>query len=73
MAQSQHRDKSQQLTQNQNNLMSDDPKDGSRNSDRTGATEKGKKAPVSPEEKAQYDQKTLDAFGEEKSGISGKE
>lgn len=73
MAQSQHRDKSQQLTQNQNNLMSDDPKDGSRNSDRTGAADKGEKLQISPEEKAQRDQKTLDAFGEEKTGVLARE
>lgn len=73
MAQSQHHDKSQQLTQNQNNLMSDDPEDGSRNSERTGADEKGDKLPVSPDQKEQSDQKTLDAFGEEGAGVASKE
>ena len=73
MTQSQHRNKSQQLTQNQNNLMSDDPGDGSRNSNRLGAADKGKKVPISPEEKAQHDQDTLDAFGDEGAGVAAKE
>ena len=73
MAQSHHRDKSQQLTQNQNNKMSEDPGDGSRNSDQLGAADKGKPVSRSPEEKAQHDQKTLDAFGEEGAGVAPKE
>ena len=75
MTQSQHRNKSQQLTQNQNNLMSDDPGDGSRNSNRLGAedSDKGKKVPISPEAKAQHDQETLDAFGDEGAGVAAKE
>ncbi len=73
MAKSQHRDKSQQLTQNQNNLMSDDPGDGSRISNRLGGADKGKPLPQSPDGKAQHDQETLEAFGEEGAGIAPKE
>ena len=73
MAQSQHHDKSQQLTQNQNNLMSDDPGDGSRNSEGLGSADKGKTHPGSPEQKAQHDEETLEAFGEEGAGIAPKE
>ena len=73
MTQSQHHEKSQQLTQNQNNLMSDDPEDGSRHSDTLGAADKGKPHPGAPEEKAQHDEETLEAFGEEGAGIAAKE
>ena len=71
MAQNRHRDR--QLTQNQNNLMSEDPGDGSRNSNRLGATDKGKKDPVSPEEEAQRDENVLEAFGEEGAGVAANE
>jgi hypothetical protein len=69
---SQHSDGSMQLTQNQNNQMSDDPKDGSRNSDRLGR--EGAKTPMerSPEEEAQ-DQSQIEAFGEEGAGVAAKE
>ncbi|MGZ8999457.1 MAG: hypothetical protein ACXW2T_11445, partial [Allosphingosinicella sp.] len=73
VAQSQHPNKSQQLTQNQNNLMSDDPGDGSRKSDRLGAADKGPPHPGAPEDKPQHDEKTLEAFGEEGAGIAAKE
>jgi hypothetical protein len=73
VSQSQHFNKSQQLTQNQNNLMSDDPGDGNRVSDRLGAADKGEPHPGAPEEKAQHDQETLEAFGEEGAGIAPKE
>ncbi len=71
MANNRHHDK--QLTQNQNNLMSDDPGDGSRNSDRLGATEENKKLPNSPEEKAQNNEDALEVFGEEGAGLAAKE
>ena len=71
MAYNRHHDK--QLTQNQNNLMSDDPGDGSRNSNRLGGADKGKPLPKSPDGKAQHDQETLEAFGEEGAGIAPKE
>jgi hypothetical protein len=71
--QSHHRDKSQQLTQNQNNKMSDDPGDGSRNSNRLGAAGKDKPANIAPEEKAQHDSEVLEAFGEEGAGLAAKE
>jgi hypothetical protein len=72
VAQSNHRDKSPQLTQNQNNKMSEDPGDGSRNSDTLGGGQ-GEPVEVSPEEKAQQDEDALEAFGEEGAGIAAKE
>jgi hypothetical protein len=60
------------LTQNQKNLMSDDPKDGARNSFTLGRD--GKRTPVerSPEEEEQ-DQSTIEAFGREGAGVAAKE
>ena len=72
MSQSQHRDKSQPLTQNQNNKMSEDPGDGSRNSDLLGGGQ-GEPTDVAPEDKAQHDEEVLEAFGEEGAGIAAKE
>ena len=63
---------SPQLTQNQNNLMSDDPKDGSRNSNIIGRDGAKTAAERSPEEEAQ-DQSAIEAFGEEGAGIAAKE
>jgi hypothetical protein len=71
--QSQHRDKSQQLTQNQKNNMSEDPGDGNRNSNRLGAADKGEPKSISPEERAQHDPEVLEAFGEEGAGVAAKE
>jgi hypothetical protein len=71
MSQSQHGLDKRQLTQNQNNQMSDDPGDGSRNSFTTG------KDGSTPVEKApaqdRQDQSTIEAFGEEGAGIAAKE
>ncbi|HEX8525856.1 hypothetical protein [Allosphingosinicella sp.] len=71
MSKSQHRHDDAQMTQNQNNQMSDDPRDGSRESFTLG---KAGKEPtnVSPEEEAQ-DQSQIEAFGEEGAGIAAKE
>lgn len=71
MSKSQHDHDDAQMTQNQNNQMSDDPGDGSRDSFTLG---KDGKAPneVSPEEEAQ-DQSQIEAFGEEGAGIAAKE
>ncbi|HZF94470.1 MAG TPA: hypothetical protein VEZ20_06300 [Allosphingosinicella sp.] len=71
MSKSQHNKNSMQMTQNQNNQMSDDPGDGSRDSFTLG---KDGKAPneVSPEEKAQ-DKSQIEAFGEQGAGIAAKE
>jgi hypothetical protein len=56
------------MTQNQNNAMSDDPRDGSRNSNTLGRD--GKKTPLekSPEEESQ-----TEAFEQEGAGIAAKE
>ena len=62
---------STQMTQNQNNEMSDDPRDGSRNSDRLGpdGTSPAEKAP--PHDR--QDEDTIEAFGDEGAGIAAKE
>ncbi len=67
-----HHEGGGQMTQNQNNAMSDDPRDGSRNSSVLGRG--GKKTPLerSPEEEAQ-DESQIEAFGEEGAGIAAKE
>lgn len=59
------------LTQNQNNAMSDDPGDGSRN-----AFQPGKDGTTPVEKKPPHDaqdQSTIEAFGEEGAGIAAKE
>ena len=59
------------FAQNQNNAMSDDPGDGSRNS---FTADEGARTPVekAPTGDAQ-DQSTIEAFGEEGAGIAPKE
>lgn len=66
-----HNPDSMQFTQNQNNQMSDDPKDGSRNSERLGRD--GKTPAEKPPEQDRQDQSTIEAFGEEGAGIAPKE
>jgi hypothetical protein len=67
-----HASDSTDNTQNQNNQMSDDPKDGSRNSETLGR--EGARTPLerAPEQDEQ-DQSTIEAFGEEGAGIAAKE
>ena len=71
MSKSNHNHNAMQFTQNQNNEMSDDLGDGSRNSLTTGPEGR------TPAEKApkqdQQDQSTIEAFGEEGAGIAAKE
>jgi hypothetical protein len=71
MSQSQHGLDKRQLTQNQNNQMSEDPGDGNRTSFTTG------KDGTTPVEKAppgdRQDESTIEAFGEEGAGIAPKE
>jgi hypothetical protein len=57
---------------NQNNQMSDDPGDGSRNSFTTGR-DGGKTAAEKAPEQDEQDQSTIEAFGEEGAGIAAKE
>lgn len=71
MSQEGHRPKSPQLTQNQNNRMSDDPRDGSRNSE-TLDQDTPPPAKEPPEQDAQ-DQSTIEAFGEAGAGVAAKE
>ena len=71
MSKSQHNHDSTQFTQNQNNEMSEDPRDGSRDSFTLG---KDGKTPV--ERKPPHDrqdQSTIEAFGEEGAGVAAKE
>jgi hypothetical protein len=57
---------------NQNNQMSDDPGDGSRNSDTLGRDGKKTAAERAPAQDEQ-DQSTIEAFGEEGAGVAAKE
>ena len=58
--------------QNQNNQMSEDPGDGSRESFVTGRDGRRTAAETAPEEEDQ-DQSAIEAFGEEGAGIAAKE
>ena len=59
------------FTQNQNNAMSDDPGDGSRNAFKPGKD--GTTAVEKKPEQDRQDQSTIEAFGEEGAGIAAKE
>ncbi|HEX8534175.1 MAG TPA: hypothetical protein VF662_08410 [Allosphingosinicella sp.] len=71
MSKNSHNSSSMDKTMNQNNQMSDDPGDGSRNSFTLG------KDGDTPVEKApendEQDQSTIEAFGQEGAGIAAKE
>lgn len=71
MSVSQHRHKDSQMTQNQKNQMSEDPRDGARGPD---SKTKGGQEPTNqiPEEQAQ-DESLIEAFGQEGAGIAAKE
>ena len=72
MSKSQHNPDSAERPLNQNNQMSDDPSDGSRNSEilgRTGAKTPAERAPAQDEQ----DESAIEAFGEEGAGIAAKE
>jgi hypothetical protein len=70
MGQSSHSGESPQ-TQNQNNAMSDDPKDGHRLTDKPGPIGRtpAEKTPPNDEQ----DQATIEDFGREGMGVAGKE
>ena len=73
MSKSQHNMDSSERAENQNNEMSDDPRDGSRNSDTLGqASAPNAMERKKPAQDAQ-DQNTIEAFGEEGAGIAAKE
>ena len=72
MSKSQHDWKNPQHTENQNNAMSDDPGDGSRNSDVLGAASAPTPVEKAPAHDAQ-DQSAIEAFGEEGAGGAAKE
>jgi hypothetical protein len=72
MSKSQHNLDSAQNTENQNNEMSDDPRDGSRNSDLIGQAHKPNPMEKTPPNDRQ-DQSTIEAFGQEGAGIASKE
>ena len=69
---SKHNHDSLQFTQNQNNEMSDDPGDGSRNSETVGRDGKPTPAEKAPEDDAQ-DRSAIEAFGRAGAGIAAKE
>jgi len=71
MSKNQHNADSTDRALNQNNQMSDDPGDGSRNSFILG---KDGNTPVEKApEQDQQDQSTIEAFGEEGAGVAPKE
>jgi hypothetical protein len=71
MSKNQHNLDSTNRAENQNNQMSEDPKDGSRNSAILG---KDGNTPVEKApQKDEQDQSTIEAFGEEGAGIAAKE
>ena len=72
MAKNHHFSKGIQLTQNQNNQMSDDPADGSRNAFKTGRDGE-KTAAEQPPEQDRQDQSAIEAFAEEGAGVAAKE
>lgn len=69
--QNSHNSDSTDGTHNQNNQMSDDPADGSRNSFTTGKDGETpvERAPAQDEQ----DQSTIEAFGDEGAGVAAKE
>jgi hypothetical protein len=72
MSKNQHNPDSTDRALNQNNQMSDDPGDGSRNSfvtGRDGGRTAAEKAPAQDDQ----DESTIEAFGEEGAGIAAKE
>ena len=71
MSKNHHNPDSMQNTENQNNEMSDDPRDGSRGSATLGA-EGQSPAEKAPSNDAQ-DQSTIEAFGQAGAGIAAKE
>jgi hypothetical protein len=69
---SQHNADASDRALNQNNQMSDDPGDGSRNSAVLGRDGKRSAAERPPKEGRQ-DQSAIEAFGEEGAGVAAKE
>lgn len=73
MTKSQHDWKNAQNTQNQNNAMSDDPDDGSRNSDVLGQASAPSPVETKAPENDAQDESAIEAFGQEGAGIAAKE
>jgi hypothetical protein len=71
MSKNQHNPDSTDRALNQNNQMSDDPKDGSRNSFTLGKA--GNSPAERPPAQDDQDQSTIEAFGEEGAGVAAKE
>jgi hypothetical protein len=72
MSKNQHNSDSDDRALNQNNQMSDDPGDGSRNSDTLGRAGASTPAEKKLANDAQ-DQSAIEAFGEEGAGVAAKE
>ena len=68
-----HHDSGSDQPQNQNNAMSDDPGDGSRNSFTTGRDGGKTAAEKAPPAQDGQDESTIEAFGREGAGIAAKE
>ncbi len=72
MSKNHHESDSGDQPQNQNNRMSDDPADGSRNSFVTGR-DGGRTAAEKAPEQDDQDESAIETFGEEGAGIAPKE
>ena len=72
MSKNQHNPDQDDRALNQNNQMSDDPADGSRNSAGLGRAGKATSAEKPPEQDRQ-DESAIEAFGDEGAGIAPKE
>ncbi len=72
MSKNQHNPDSMQSTENQNNEMSDDPRDGSRNGEAVAQAHKPNPMDKQPPNDAQ-DQSTIEAFGQAGAGVAAKE
>jgi hypothetical protein len=73
MSKNQHNTSSMDKTMNQNNQMSDDPKDGSRNSETLGQASAPNAMELKKPAQDDQDQSTIEAFGQEGAGIAAKE
>jgi hypothetical protein len=73
MSKNQHNTSSMDKTMNQNNQMSEDPKDGSRNSETLGQASAPTAMETKKPQQDEQDQSTIEAFGEEGAGIAAKE
>jgi len=73
MSENQHNAKSNDKTMNQNNQMSDDPRDGSRNSDTLGQASAATAMETKKPAQDAQNKATVEEFGREGAGVAAKE